>query len=142
MKINIDYKSIFILLFLGLTIFFGLKWYLGSNDNDFYKSRVKELRKENKELQIRRDSLSKENTILVSKLDSIVIKDSLLSIQIKVLSGDIEEYKRRSNITLIELSQIKNKLRESENKIKDFINNPPIKTEDEIIESLKRQLNP
>jgi chromosome segregation ATPase len=142
MKINIDYKSIFILLFLGLTILFGLKWYLGSNDNDFYKSRVKELRKENKELQIRRDSLSKENTILVSKLDSIVIKDSLLSIQIKVLSGDIEEYKRRSNITLIELSQIKKKLRESENKIKDFINNPPIKTEDEIIESLKRQLNP
>jgi chromosome segregation ATPase len=141
MKINLDYKSILIVFFIGFTIFFGFKWYFSIGDNDFYKSQVKELRKENKELQTRRDSLSKENIILSSKLDSIITKDSILSNEIEILSKDIEEYKKRSKISLRELNDIKKKLKESENKIKDFINNPPTKTEDEIIESLKKQLN-
>jgi hypothetical protein len=141
MKTNLDHKSILIVLFIGLTIFFGFKWYFSISDNSLYKSNIKELKDENRSLKSKRDSISNENKILVSELDIILSRDSVLSSEILTLKLEIEDYKRKSLTTLIELNSIKGKIRESENRIKNFISSPVIKNEDEIINSLKKQLN-
>lgn len=140
-NINIDSKSILIIIFLGFSLFFGYKWYFSSSDRKDWKQKVEQLDKENSLLKIKRDSLQSSLSDLIFKYDSITHIDSILQVEISELEIDIINSKKSANKTLIELNSIKKELEKNKKKIIELENNPPNKTDNDLIESLKNKLN-
>lgn len=140
MNIQIDSKSILIILLLAFSLFFGYKWYFSMGDRNEWKDKVDQLNKENKALMDKRDSLQSSLNDLKIIYDDIVVKDSLLQIQISDLEKDIIDSKNKANRTVKELNKIKQELEENKRRIEELINNPIDKTDNELIESLKNKL--
>jgi predicted nucleic acid-binding Zn-ribbon protein len=140
MNIQIDSKSILIILLLAFSLFFGYKWYFSMSDRKEWKNKVEQLNKENKALIDKRDSLQSSLNDLKIIYDDIVVKDSLLQIQISDLEKDIIDSKNKANRTVKELNKIKQELEENKRRIEELINNPIDKTDNELIESLKNKL--
>ena len=140
MNIQIDSKSILIILLLAFSLFFGYKWYFSMSDRKEWKDKVEQLNKENKALIDKRDSLQSSLNDLKIIYDDIVVKDSLLQIQISDLEKDIIDSKNKANRTVKELNKIKQELEENKRRIEELINNPIDKTDNELIESLKNKL--
>lgn len=140
MNIQIDSKSILIILLLSFSLFFGYKWYFSMSDRKEWKDKVEQLNKENKALIDKRDSLQSSLNDLKIIYDDIVVKDSLLQIQISDLEKDIIDSKNKANRTVKELNKIKQELEENKRRIEELINNPIDKTDNELIESLKNKL--
>lgn len=140
MNIQIDSKSILIILLLAFSLFFGYKWYFSMSDRKEWKDKVEQLNKENKALIDKRDSLQSSLNDLKIIYDDIVVKDSLLQIQISDLEKDIIDSKNKANRSVKELNKIKQELEENKRRIEELINNPIDKTDNELIESLKNKL--
>lgn len=140
MNIQIDSKSILIILLLVFSLFFGYKWYFSMSDRKEWKDKVEQLNKENKALIDKRDSLQSSLNDLKIIYDDIVVKDSLLQIQISDLEKDIIDSKNKANRSVKELNKIKQELEENKRRIEELINNPIDKTDNELIESLKNKL--
>lgn len=139
-NIQIDSKSILIILLLVFSLFFGYKWYFSMDDRKEWKDKVEQLNKENKAIVDKRDSLQSSLNELKIIYDDIVVKDSLLQIQISDLEKDIIDSKNKANRTVIELNKIKQELEENKRRIEELINNPIDKSDNELIESLKNKL--
>lgn len=139
-NIQIDSKSILIILLLVFSLFFGYKWYFSMDDRKEWKDKVEQLNKENKAIVDKRDSLQSSLNELKIIYDDIVVKDSLLQIQISDLEKDIIDSKNKANRTVIELNKIKQEFEENKRKIEELINNPIDKSDNELIDSLKNKL--
>jgi len=140
MNIQIYSKSILIILLLAFSLFFGYKWYFSMSDRKEWKDKVEQLNKENKDLIDKRDSLQSSLNDLKIIYDDIVVKDSLLQIQISDLEKDIIDSKNKANRSVKELNKIKQELEENKRRIEELINNPIDKTDNKLIESLKNKL--
>jgi len=110
------------------------------DDRKEWKDKVEQLNKENKAIVDKRDSLQSSLNELKIIYDDIVVKDSLLQIQISDLEKDIIDSKNKANRTVIELNKIKQEFEENKRKIEELINNPIDKSDNELIDSLKNKL--
>jgi chromosome segregation ATPase len=137
MKINIDSKTIAILILSGLLLLVAYKWYFTYDDQKEYKNRIKELTEENTKLSNTRDSLDLNIKKLQIEYDSISLIESSLYTKIGKLNSDIEKLKNKSKQSEKELGELQEKLRKIKEKIEDLENKPNTKDDDELLESLK-----
>ena len=134
---KLDIKSILILVLLGLTLLFGYNWFFGGNKES--KQRVKQLEQEFKQLESQKKLVDLEIANWVSKYDSlkkidIKLQGELIKQEAETKKAEIEAQKSKSN-----LDKLKKDIIETQNKIKDFKNNPPNRTGDALLESLKNK---
>lgn len=140
MNIQFDSKSILIIFFLCLSLFFGYKWYFSIGDRKEYKNKVEQLEIDNKKIREVRDSLQTAFLDLQQQYQDIVEADSLLSQEVIDLRQKVIDSKNRADRTNRELNKLKLELEKINEKIRELENNPPDKTEEELIESLKNKL--
>jgi chromosome segregation ATPase len=134
---NFDFKTILIFVLLTLLMAVGYNWYFKA-DNE-YKNQVNSLREENKKIQISRDSLSNNILNLEKEYDIIKKREDSLLIKIDILDTEISDSKRKANKSKAELEVLRKQLSETNNKIKDLRNNPPNRTGDDLINSIKNK---
>ena len=130
---KIDIKILLIIILLLLSSFFAFKWYF--NDD---KSLIDNLHKQNNEIiQDRKrikheiDSLKKVNNLLVK--DKTSIEDNILKVN-KLL----DDYINKANKSKYDLEKLKSDLNKIDNEIKLLESNPVKRTDDELLNSLKK----
>lgn len=140
-NINIDSKSIIIIFLVIVSLFMGYKWYFSSSiDRYEWKSKVKKLNKENQILKKKSDSVSGLIIILEKDYQDILRMDTILKNQISSLENDIKVSKEKAKNSNDELIKLRKDFTENKKKIQKLENNPVIKTNDELIESLKNNI--
>lgn len=136
MKLNLDLKSIMILVLLGFSIIFFGMWYFRGSDKD----KVKVLENEIEQIQIKRDSLRRANDVLNVDLiriqNDIKAKDYILSI-IRIKLSEAENKLTSANSRL---SDVEKMLRDSKKRVLELEKNPIRREGDELINSLKEKL--
>lgn len=134
---NFDFKSILIFILLTLLMGVAYNWYFKA-DKD-YKNQVKMLRDENIKIKNTRDSLS--TNILNLEKEFIVIKDreDSLNNRIKILDIQIADARNKANKSKAELDALRIELLETNKKIKELRNNPPNRTGEDLIKSIKNK---
>lgn len=140
MSIQFDSKSILIIFFLGLSLFFGYKWYFTTGNKKEYKEKVEKLQMDNKKIREVRDSLQTAFFDMQKQYQVIVEKDSLLRKEVIHLRQETIDLKNRAERTVNELKRLRIDLERVNKKIRELENNPPNKTDHELIESLKNKL--
>lgn len=131
---KLDIKSILILVLLAGCLIFGYMWYFKS---DNYKKELKELRAENEKIGQERDSINKNLKKLEIEFDKLKIREQALQQKIDSLQIEIDKSKQSANRTKAELDRIRQKLAETRRKIKEFRDNPPNRTGDDLLNSIK-----
>jgi predicted negative regulator of RcsB-dependent stress response len=133
---KLDIKSILILVLLGFCLLFGYKWYF-STENSEYKKQVKDLRNKNKNLQRKRDSILLEINNLKEEFELIQKNDKLLRLKIDSLDNEIFISKLNMKKSESELKLIKENLLNNSKKIDSLKSNPPNRTGEDLLRSLK-----
>lgn len=136
---NLDVKSILILMLLIISLFLGYNWYFGNTSNSDYKKQVKKLREENKKLKIDRDSLSLNINKLEDDFKKIKESEDSLLIKIEISKSEILELNRGANVSKNELAKLRKELYEINKRIKEFNDNPPNRVGDDLINSIKNK---
>jgi len=134
---KLDIKSILILILLGLTLLFGFKWFFSGDKES--KERVKQLEQQFKELESQKKAVDLEIIAWRQKSDSL--KQLGIRLQSEVIKQ--ESLTKRAEAEAIKSKAILDKLRgdlaETQNKIKQIKNNPPNRTGNDLLESLKNK---
>jgi chromosome segregation ATPase len=133
---NYDFKSIFLIILTLLIILLGFNYFKSDSD---YKNKVKSLKEENKKLKKSRDSLSKNILILEKEFKLLKEDGDSLLLKISSLDNEILDYKTKVGKSENELTHLRKKLLETNNKIKDLKNNPPNRVGDDLINSIKNK---
>jgi len=134
---KLDIKTIFIILLLGLTLLFGFKWFLSGDKAS--KERVKQLEQEFKDLENQKKLVDLEITTWRAKSDSlrqldVKLQAELVRQEAETKKAEIEAQKSKAN-----LDKLRRDIAETQQKIEDFKNNPPNRTGDALLESLKNK---
>jgi chromosome segregation ATPase len=134
---KLDIKSILILILLGLTLLFGFKWFFSGDKSS--KERVKQLEQQFKELESLKKSVDLEIITWRKKTDSL--KNLSIKLQYELVEqesltkkAESEAIKSKSN-----LDKLRSDLAETQNKIREIKNNPPNRTGNALLESLKNK---
>lgn len=135
---NLDLKSILIIILFIISGVFFTKYMLEGNSN----------RKERIELEKKNQQLEKEKRKLEKKYEDLTIKFEIDSIQLLKLQSDYEKINEELNLVnsnlekkKVELKNYIKKLEETKRKIQDFEKNPPNRTGNDLIESIKQKTN-
>lgn len=137
MKIQLDIKSILILVFLGISILFFSMWFLKGTG---YKKEFKKLELEYQKLQKTRDSLETINIKLKSDFKKIQNKIDERNTEIRKIESELNKVKKELISANTELQKNKKDLDETKKKI-EKLKKDPIKREDDLlIKSLKEKL--
>ena len=134
---KLDFKSIIILILLGLTLIFGYNWYLKGDDG--IKEKLKELQSRYDEIEKEKEESNKrlkENAFII---DSLVLSDSINNLKISTLEFNVSEAEKRANKIAKDLGKIHRELEITRNKIKEFKENPPNRTGDDLLNSIKNK---
>ncbi len=136
---KLDVKSILILVLLAVSLFFGYKWFFGGNSE--YKEKVKQLEKEFQELENQKKKVDLEISSWRAKFDSLSVEDNRLKQENIRLESQTRKAELEANKSKANLDRIKGDMKETQNKIEDFKKNPPNRTGDALLESLKNKTN-
>ena len=132
---KLDIKSILILVLLGFSLIFFYMWYFRGSDN--YKDDLKKLKQENKELHEKRDSIQLHLNSLNDSFNELRKQDSLLKVKISDQELEIQKFKTKANASKEQLNKLLKEMEETRNKIQELKNNPPNRTGQDLINSLK-----
>lgn len=136
MNTKLDIKSWLILILLGFALIFGYKWYFSGPDN---KDEIKALLEQNKVIQKERDSLKTARVILENDFNNLRMNDSLKASEIARLDKSISIMQEEVNRSRRDFDKIRKELEETRKKIEEFKKNPPNRTGDDLINSLKNK---
>ena len=134
---KLDFKSILILILLGATLIFGYKWYFGGNSE--YKEKLKALQEQYDEIEKQKSESDKRLIIINNEKDSLSIQDSLSKKRILELEDGVMLAQRESDKSKEMFNKLKAELAITKKKIEDLKNNPPNRTGDELLESIKNK---
>lgn len=132
---KLDIKSILILVLLAGCLIFGYMWYFRSDPN--YKRELKELREDNKRIRNERDSINIHLIVMQSKFKNLKLREQALQQRIDSLEIEIEKSKQNANRSQADLNKLRNKLAETRRKIREMKDNPPNRTGDDLLNSIK-----
>lgn len=136
MKLNLDLKSIIILVLLGVSIVFFGMWFFRGSDKD----KVRDMENQIKLIQNQRDSLKNVNNILA--IDFLKIqkeindRDSL----IKMIEIKLSDAEKRLNSANSKLSDTEKRLKRSKKMVEELEKTPIKRDGDDLINSLKEKL--
>ena len=137
MKIQLDFKSILILVFLGISILFFSMWFLKGTG---YKKEFKKLELEFQKLQKTRDSLEAVNIKLKIDFEKIQQKIDERNLEIKKVEYELVKVKKDLNSSNNKLKKNKKDLEETRKKIEKLKKDPIKREGEDLINSLKEKL--
>ena len=100
-------------------------------------SNLKKLKQENKELHEKRDSIQLHLNSLNDSFNELRKQDSLLKVKISDQELEIQKFKTKANASKEQLNKLLKEMEETRNKIQELKNNPPNRTGQDLINSLK-----
>lgn len=136
---KLDLKSILIIVLLGLTLLFGYRWYFDT-DNSNYKNQLKDLKNQNEILKKQRDSVDIKINLLESDLLKLIENEKSLLVKIGLMTAEIDSAKKNAAKSKLELERLKTELYNTKKKIEHLKKNPPNRTGDDLLNSLKTKL--
>lgn len=134
---KLDIKDILILVLLGISLFLGYSWYFRGNSG--YKEKVKQLEKEYKELEKEKNLIDLEIIKWRSKYDSLEVVDKKIQAELLILKEEVKKAEEEAKKSKQQLSKIRAELTETRRKIEEFKKNPPNRTGESLLESLKNK---
>lgn len=134
---RLDIKSIALLVLTGACILFFGMWFFNKSE---YKDKIKELDKENKRIELVRDSLKSVNASLKLDFNKKQSEIDKRDQKIKLIESEILKIKGDLKLAKSKVEENEKNLKETKDKIKK-LKKDPIKREDqELINSLKEKL--
>ena len=134
---KLDLKSILILVLLLTTLIFGYKWFYSNGSAS--KERIKQLELEFKELEKKKlanileiDSL--KNVFNLLKLEDARLKEELIKLENEARLAEITAAQSKQRF-----AELQAQLAETRRKIEEFKKNPPNRTGDALLQSLKNK---
>lgn len=137
-NLNLDIKSILILILLVGSIIFFAMWYFKGSDT---KDRVKELQKENARIELVRDSLKDINKNLQVEFNKIQENVDKKNEEIKRIESELLKTKQDLVGANNKVKEHQKELAETKKKIEELEKNPIKREDDDLINSLKDKLN-
>ena len=135
-KSSIKLNNLIIIIILAIMSFF-ISNSISNSNSSYYKNRINEFKTENEKLKEKRDSLELVIIELDKKYYETVKIDSLIKIELKNISSEINISEKNSKVSINNYLKIKNKINLIVESL-DSTNNK--KTNEELIESFKRRL--
>ena len=134
-----DIKTILILILLAAATLFGLKWFFSGSDAS--KEKIKQLETEYKKLE--QDKAAADAKILVwqGRFNAADIKDKQLSVAIIKSKADAKIADEKAKKSKADLDIVHNNITENRKEIETLKKNPPVLTDDELLESLIKKTN-
>jgi predicted negative regulator of RcsB-dependent stress response len=132
-----DIKTIIILVLLGFTIILGYKWYFSGDDVS--KEKVKQLEIENKKLEFDKKNSDIEINRWKVKFTDLDITDKKLKLEVSKSIKDAKDALIKANKSKLDLDNLQKGLNETRRKIEEFEKNPPNRTGDALLESIKNR---
>jgi chromosome segregation ATPase len=102
-----------------------------------YKQKIKDLEKEKKELIVAREKLEKDVTVLEKNFQDLKKREDALVADISRRDAEIRRRKEEAARSKAELDNMKKGLKETQDKIVELKKNPPNRTGDDLLNSLK-----
>lgn len=139
MKINLDIKSLLIIVLLITSIYFGYKWYY-STDFEYYKEKIEELERSNIDIKSDRDSIQKSLSELTDNYNRLVKIDLNLKENLAKIDFYIENTKQEISGSEESLIELKNDLEDILRQIEEIKSGRSKKEDSNILESIKKRL--
>lgn len=136
---KLDAHSILTLALLVLCILFGTMWYF--SDGTDYKNKLKEADKKISLIEKSRDSLKLVNKDLEKKYFNLDKTIKERDKKIKQVEAELAQSKKELAVALLDLEKKKKEYDDSKKRIKKLRENPIIREDDDLINSLKEKLN-
>lgn len=134
---KLDFKSILILVLLGFTLIFGYMWYFRGDDGS--KKELEQLQERYDEIEREKEESNKRLVDNAIVIDSLMIADSLNTEKIALLEFNVREAEEQANISNEKLAKMKAELAETRKKIEELKKNPPNRTGDDLLNSIKNK---
>lgn len=134
---KLDIKSILILVLLGFTLIFGYKWYFSGDDTS--EEKLNQLQEQYDEIEKEKQESNKrlnDNSIII---DSLMLADSLNTERIALLEFNVREAEDKAEESAGKLSEMQKQLAATRKKIKELKKNPPNRTGDDLLNSIKNK---
>jgi chromosome segregation ATPase len=132
---KLDINSILIIFLLATSLFFGYKWYFERSSES--KKRVKELEEKFREIQKQKAENLKEILFWRERFDSLRVEDSVLVGKIAQLEEKRKQAEIDANRSKANLQRLREELEKTRKKIEAFKKNPPNRSGDLLLQSLK-----
>jgi chromosome segregation ATPase len=134
---KLDIKSILIIFFLLTTLFFGYRWFFGRNSAS--EERVKQLDAQFKELEKQKAENEKQILFWRKRFDSLQVDEERLKLELEKLTEKTRVAELEAEKSKGKLDKLRKEIMETRKKIEDFKKSPPVKTEEELLQSLKNK---
>jgi len=134
---KLDIKSILILVLLGFTLIFGYKWYFSGDDTS--EEKLNQLQEQYDEIEKEKQESNKrlnDNSIII---DSLMVADSLNTERIALLDFNVREAEDKAEESAGKLSEMQKQLAATRKKIEELKKNPPNRTGDDLLNSIKNK---
>lgn len=132
-----DIKTIIILVLLGFSLLFGYKWFFSADPS--LKKRLKEIEAEYNALEEKKKESDKKIKQLEQEYVELEKKDKQLQQQVIKLESEIKVAEQTAANSKSNLDKMKKDLAETKHKIEEFKKNPPNRTGDDLLNSLKNK---
>jgi len=134
---KIDFKWYIIIVLIGLMAFFGYKYYTNDGNRELIKK-----------LQEEENQLIQDRKIIKNKIDSIQKQNEKLVLFINQLEKKVVEdvkkidfYKNKAKKSQQDINTLKNSYEHSNKDIEYLKQNPPNRTNDSLLKSLRNHIN-
>ena len=134
-----DIKTILILILLAAATLFGLKWFFSGSDAS--KEKIKQLEAEYKKLE--QDKAAADAKILVwqGKFNAADAKDKQLSAAVNRSKADAKLADEKAKKSKADLDKVLGGITENRKEIEALKKNPPVLSDDELLEALIKKTN-
>ena len=122
------------IILIAVCLALGCSFFFVNTD---YKEKVDQLHKENSLLQTERVAIDKEVEILNRDFNAMKIEEAKLMSEIAQRDQEIAKSKANAERSRSELSRMKKEMEETMKNIQDLKKNPPNRTGEDLLNSLK-----
>lgn len=136
---KLDLKSILILILLLVSMIFGSMWFFGGSDDS--KERIKQLETEFKKLETDKAAADSKIADWKSKYEDADRKDKQLELEVSRLKSAVRVAEDKAKKSKLDLDKVQSGISENRKEIEKFKKNPPILSDEELLESLIKKMN-
>jgi chromosome segregation ATPase len=136
---KLDLKTILILILLLASTVFGLMWFFSGSDAS--KEKIKQLEAEYKKLEQDKAVADAKIFQWQSKYQEADKKDKVLSVQILKLKSEVKIAEDKAKKSKVDLDNVQSGIAENRSEIEALKKNPPVLSDDDLLESLSKKLN-
>ena len=136
---KLDIKTILILILLLASTVFGLMWFFSGSDAS--KEKVKQLEAEYKKLENDKKSADAKILVWQGKFNAADAKDKKLEMEVTKSKADAKLAEERAKKSKVDLDKVQNGIAENRKEIEALKKNPPVLTDDELLEALIKKTN-